>query len=90
VYIARAPGGCRPAGRVADGAIMQGCVAEPLLAFFKDTVAGAREVGDRPRSTRGAINVCVDDDRQAARTSDPDHRAACPPSARLLHVRHGG
>jgi len=47
MYIAsQRPVGVRAAGRVADGAIMQGCVAEPLLAFFRDTVsAGAREAG---------------------------------------------
>ena len=63
--------GCRAAGRVADGAIMQGCVAEPLLAFFKDTVAaGAREAGRDPAAIDlvARINVCVDDDRQAARS----------------------
>jgi 5,10-methylenetetrahydromethanopterin reductase len=63
--------GCRSAGRVADGAIMQGCVAEPLLAFFKDTVAaGAREAGRDPAAIDlvARINVCIDDDRQVART----------------------
>ena len=63
--------GCRAAGRVADGAIMQGCVAEPLLAFFKDTVAaGAREAGRDPAAIDlvARINVCIDDDRQAARS----------------------
>jgi 5,10-methylenetetrahydromethanopterin reductase len=62
--------GCRSAGRVADGAIMQGCVAEPLLSFFKDTVAaGAREAGRDPAAIDlvARINVCIDDDRQAAR-----------------------
>lgn len=62
--------GCRSAGRVADGAIMQGCVAEPLLAFFKDTVAaGAREAGRDPAAIDlvARINVCIADDRQAAR-----------------------
>ena len=71
MYIAsQRPVGCRAAGRVADGAIMQGCVAEPLLAFFKDTVAaGAREAGRDPAAIDlvARINVCVDDDRQAAR-----------------------
>ena len=50
------------AGRVADGAIMQGCVAEPLLRFFKDTVAaGAREAGRDPAAIDlvARINVCV-------------------------------
>ena len=62
--------GCRSAGRVADGAIMQGCVAEPLLSFFKDTVAaGAREAGRDPAAIDlvARINVCIGDDRQAAR-----------------------
>src|SRR5260370_16062508 len=47
MYIAsQRPVGCRAAGRVGDGAIMQGCVAEPLFTFFRDTVAaGAREAG---------------------------------------------
>lgn len=71
MYIAsQRPVGCRSAGRVADGAIMQGCVAEPLLAFFRDTVAaGAREAGrDAGRIDLVArINVCVHDDRQLAR-----------------------
>ncbi len=71
MYIAsQRPVGCRSAGRVADGAIMQGCVAEPLLSFFKDTVgAGAREAGRDPAAIDlvARINVCIDDDRQAAR-----------------------
>jgi len=71
VYIAsQRPVGCRAAGRVADGAIMQGCVAEPLLAFFRDTVAaGAREGGRDPAGLDlvARINVCVHDDRRVAR-----------------------
>jgi 5,10-methylenetetrahydromethanopterin reductase len=71
VYIAsQRPVGCRLAGRVADGAIMQGCVAEPLLAFFRDAVAaGAREAGRDPASIDlvARINVCISDDRGAAR-----------------------
>jgi 5,10-methylenetetrahydromethanopterin reductase len=71
VYIASQRAvGCRSAGRVADGAIMQGCVAEPLLAFFKNTVAaGAREAGRDPAAIDlvARINVCIADDRQAAR-----------------------
>ena len=71
VYIAsQRPVGCRAAGRVADGAIMQGCVAEPLLAFFRDTVAaGAREAGRDPGRLDlvARINVCVHDDRRVAR-----------------------
>lgn len=71
MYIAsQRPVGCRSAGRVADGAIMQGCVAEPLVGFFRDTVAaGAREAGRDPRRIDlvARINVCVHDDRRAAR-----------------------
>jgi 5,10-methylenetetrahydromethanopterin reductase len=62
--------GCRVAGRVADGAMMQGCVAEPLLRFFRETVAeGARRAGRDPASIDlvARINVCIHDDRRAAR-----------------------
>jgi 5,10-methylenetetrahydromethanopterin reductase len=62
--------GCRAAGRVADGAIMQGCVAEPLLGFFRETVAaGAREAGRDPHAIDmvARINVCIGDDRAAVR-----------------------
>ena len=62
--------GCRAAGRVADGAMMQGCVAEPLLRFFRDTVAaGARQAGRDPAAIDlvARVNVCIDDDRAAAR-----------------------
>jgi 5,10-methylenetetrahydromethanopterin reductase len=62
--------GCRAAGRVADGAIMQGCVAAALLSFFRETVAvGAREAGRDPATIDlvARINVCVHDDRRAAR-----------------------
>jgi 5,10-methylenetetrahydromethanopterin reductase len=71
VYVAsQRPAGCRVAGRVADGAIMQGCVAEPLRRFFRETVhEGAREAGRDPGAIDlvARINVCVADDRQAAR-----------------------
>src|SRR5258707_6099846 len=71
MYIAsQRPVGCRVAGRVADGAIMQGCVAEPLFTFFRDTVAaGAREAGRDFGSVDlvARINVCLHDDRQVAR-----------------------
>jgi 5,10-methylenetetrahydromethanopterin reductase len=71
VYIAsQRPVGCRAAGRVADGAIMQGCVADRLLAFFTDAVArGAREAGRDPSRIQmvARINVCLHDDRRAAR-----------------------
>jgi len=62
--------GCRVAGRVADGAIMQGCVAEPLLQFFRDTVQGAaRQAGRDPKTIDlvARINLCIHDDRRVAR-----------------------
>jgi 5,10-methylenetetrahydromethanopterin reductase len=63
-------GGCRAAGRVADGAIMQGAVAEPLVRFLRETVHGAageagRDPARVPLVTR--LNVCVHDDRRVAR-----------------------
>lgn len=71
IYIAsQRDAGCRVAGRVADGAIMQGCVAEPLVRFFQERVAeGARRAG---RDAGGVelvarINVCITDDVGAAR-----------------------
>ena len=71
IYVAsQREAGCRVAGRVADGAIMQGCVAEPLVRFFKERVAeGARRAG---RDAAGIelvarINVCIADDAAAAR-----------------------
>ena len=71
IYVAsQRPAGCRVAGRVADGAIMQGCVAEPLVRFFRETVAeGARRAGRDPMAVElvARINVCVADDRRAAR-----------------------
>jgi 5,10-methylenetetrahydromethanopterin reductase len=62
--------GLRLAGRMADGAIMQGCVAEPLLRFFRQMVAeGARQRGRDPSTIDlvARINVCVHDDLRAAR-----------------------
>jgi 5,10-methylenetetrahydromethanopterin reductase len=71
IYVAsQRAAGCRVAGRVADGAIMQGCVAEPLLAFLRERVhEGARQVGRDPAAVAlvARINVCVDDDHRAAR-----------------------
>ncbi|MFQ5945267.1 MAG: LLM class flavin-dependent oxidoreductase [Anaerolineae bacterium] len=71
IYVAsQRPAGCRVAGRVADGAIMQGCVAEPLLHFFRERVEeGARQAGRDPASIDlvARINVCVADDQAAAR-----------------------
>ncbi len=71
IYVAsQRPAGCRVAGRVADGAIMQGALAEPLVRFFRDTVQGAaREAGRDPARIDlvARLNVCVHDDRAAAR-----------------------
>ncbi|MBI4627463.1 MAG: LLM class flavin-dependent oxidoreductase [Candidatus Rokubacteria bacterium] len=71
IYVAsQRAAGCRVAGRVADGAIMQGCVADPLVSFFRETVAeGARRAGRDPAAVElvARINVCVADDRRAAR-----------------------
>lgn len=63
-------GGCRVAGRVADGAVMQGAVAEPLVRFLRETVHGAaREAGRDPAGVDlvARLNVCIHDDRRAAR-----------------------
>ena len=71
IYVAsQRAAGCRVAGRVADGAIMQGCGAEPLVSFFRDAVAeGARRAGRDPATVElvARLNVCVADDRRAAR-----------------------
>jgi 5,10-methylenetetrahydromethanopterin reductase len=71
IYVAsQREAGCRVAGRVADGAIMQGCVAEPLLRFFRDAVAeGARRAGRDPGGVElvARINVCIADDTRVAR-----------------------
>jgi len=71
VYVAsQRAAGCRVAGRVADGAIMQGCVAGPLVRFFRDAVReGARRAGRDPAAVElvARLNVCVADDRRAAR-----------------------
>ncbi len=70
IYVAsQRPMGLRLAGRMADGAIMQGCVAEPLLHFFRQMVAeGARQRGREPSTIDlvARINVCVHEDRGAA------------------------
>jgi len=71
IYVAsQRAAGCRVAGRLADGAIMQGAVADPLVHFFRETVHGAtREAGRDPAhvSLLARLNVCVADDRAAAR-----------------------
>ena len=49
---------------------MQGCVADPLVQFFKRTVAeGARGAGRDPSAVElvARINVCIADDPEAAR-----------------------
>jgi alkanesulfonate monooxygenase SsuD/methylene tetrahydromethanopterin reductase-like flavin-dependent oxidoreductase (luciferase family) len=49
---------------------MQGCVAEQLLAFFREAVgAGARQAGRHLRAVDlvARVNVCIGDDRAAAR-----------------------
>ena len=71
MYIAsQRPVGVRAAGRVANGAIMQGCVAAPLVRFFTDAVAeGARRAGRDPARVElvARLNACIADDRRAAR-----------------------
>src|SRR5262245_26814297 len=71
IYVAsQRAGGCRVAGRLADGAIMQGAVADLLVRFFRETVHGAaRGAGRDPKrvSLVARLNVCVADDRAAAR-----------------------
>ncbi|MBI1845703.1 MAG: LLM class flavin-dependent oxidoreductase [Candidatus Rokubacteria bacterium] len=71
VYVAsQREAGCRVAGRLADGAIMQGCVARPLLRFFREAVAqGARRAARSPERVElvARLNVCIADDRKAAR-----------------------
>ena len=71
IYIAsQREAGCRVAGRLADGAIMQGCVADALVRFFKDRVVeGARRAGRDAGSVElvARINVCIADDARAAR-----------------------
>jgi len=73
IYVAsQREAGCRVAGRVADGAIMQGCVAEPLVRFFRETVAeGAQRAGRDPAHVElvARINVCVSDDVDDARNA---------------------
>ena len=71
IYVAsQRAAGCRVAGRLADGAIMQGALADPLVRFFRDSVHGAaRETGRDPARVAlvSRLNVCVADDRAAAR-----------------------
>jgi 5,10-methylenetetrahydromethanopterin reductase len=71
IYVAsQRPAGCRTAGRLADGAIMQGCVAESLLGFFRQMVTEGAQQRGRDLSTIdlvARINVCVHDDPRAAR-----------------------
>src|SRR5205823_6025232 len=63
IYVAsQRAAGCRVAGRVADGAIMQGALAEPLVRFLRDTVHGAaREAGRDPARIElvARLNTCI-------------------------------
>jgi len=71
IYVAsQRAAGCRVAGRLADGAIMQGALAEPLVRFLRETVrAAAREAGRDPARVElvARLNACIHDDRAAAR-----------------------
>jgi len=71
IYVAsQRAAGCRVGGRVADGVIMQGALAEPLVRFFRETVhAAARDAGRDPGRVDlvARLNVCVHDDRRVAR-----------------------
>jgi 5,10-methylenetetrahydromethanopterin reductase len=71
IYVAsQRAAGCRVAGHLADGAIMQGALAEPLVRFLRETVHGAaREAGRDPARVElvARLNACVHDDRAAAR-----------------------
>jgi len=71
IYVAsQRAAGCRVAGRLADGAIMQGALAEPLVRFLRETVHGAaREAGRDPARIElvARLNTCIHDDRNAAR-----------------------
>jgi len=73
IYVAsQRAAGCRVAGRVADGAIMQGALADPLVRFFRETVHdAARQAGRDPARVAlvARLNVCVADDRAAARNA---------------------
>jgi alkanesulfonate monooxygenase SsuD/methylene tetrahydromethanopterin reductase-like flavin-dependent oxidoreductase (luciferase family) len=73
MYVAsQRPLGSRVAGQVGDGAIMQGCVADGLLRFFRDAVAeGAWQAGRDPAGIDlvARVNVCVHDDVGVARTA---------------------
>ncbi len=71
IYVAsNAPQGLETAGRLAEGAIMQGCVADAALAYFRAHVArGAQRAGRRLEAVDlvARINVCIHDDPAVAR-----------------------
>ncbi|MDQ7857633.1 MAG: LLM class flavin-dependent oxidoreductase [Armatimonadota bacterium] len=71
IFVAsNAPRGLEVAGRLADGAIMQGCVADRALRYFKEHVArGATAAGRPPADVAlvARINVCIDDDPRVAK-----------------------
>lgn len=61
--------GLRVAGQVADGAIMQGCLNEPMLRFFHSEVEAGAAKGGRTKADVdmvARIDVAVANDRQAA------------------------
>jgi alkanesulfonate monooxygenase SsuD/methylene tetrahydromethanopterin reductase-like flavin-dependent oxidoreductase (luciferase family) len=65
-----APRGLEVAGRVADGAIMQGCVADRALEYFKTHVARGEQGAGRPPgqvALVARVNVCIDDDPWVAK-----------------------
>jgi 5,10-methylenetetrahydromethanopterin reductase len=85
IYVAsQRAAGCRVAGRLGDGAIMQGCVAEPLLRFFRDRSGPRRAGGASERVHRRGPGGRAG--RHAARPGAEPGR----PAARLLHLRCRG
>lgn len=71
IYVAsNAPHGLEVAGRVADGAIMQGCVSDVALAYFRGQVERGARIARRDASgidLAARINVCIHDDPRVAR-----------------------
>jgi 5,10-methylenetetrahydromethanopterin reductase len=71
IYLAsNAPRGLQTAGRLADGAIMQGCVSAAALDYFRGHVArGAKAAGRDPAAVAltARVNVCIHDDQALAR-----------------------
>jgi 5,10-methylenetetrahydromethanopterin reductase len=71
IYVAsNAPLGLEVAGRVADGAIMQGCVSDAALAYFRGHVERGARMAKRDAVSidlAARINVCIHDDPRVAR-----------------------